>query len=53
MPFLKAIAPGKKSFDFDVNQISYSPARAKAAHEKMVRQHEAEMARYRSEIATK
>jgi lipoprotein-anchoring transpeptidase ErfK/SrfK len=28
-------------------------ARAKAAHEKMVRQHEAEMARYRSEIATK
>ena len=31
VPFLKAIAPGKKSFDFDVNQISYSPARAKAA----------------------
>src|SRR6187431_1839665 len=31
VPFLRAIAPGKKSFDFDVNQISYSPARAKAA----------------------
>jgi len=30
-PFLKAIAPGRKSFDFDVNQISYSPARAKGA----------------------
>jgi polar amino acid transport system substrate-binding protein len=29
-PFNKAIAPGKKSFDFDINQISYTPARAKA-----------------------
>jgi polar amino acid transport system substrate-binding protein len=29
VPFLRAIAPGRKSFDFDVNQISYSPARAK------------------------
>ena len=28
-PFNKAIAPGKKSFDFDINQISYSPQRAK------------------------
>jgi polar amino acid transport system substrate-binding protein len=28
-PFNKAFAPGKKSFDFDINQISYSPARAK------------------------
>jgi polar amino acid transport system substrate-binding protein len=28
-PFNKAIAPGKKSFDFDINQISYTPARAK------------------------
>jgi len=31
VPFLRAIAPGKKSFDFDVNQISYSPQRAKVA----------------------
>jgi polar amino acid transport system substrate-binding protein len=31
VPFLRAIAPGRKSFDFDVNQISYSAARAKAA----------------------
>jgi polar amino acid transport system substrate-binding protein len=30
VPFLKSFAPGKKSFDFDVNQISYSPQRAKA-----------------------
>ena len=30
VPFLKSFAPGKKSFDFDVNQISYSAARAKA-----------------------
>jgi polar amino acid transport system substrate-binding protein len=30
VPFTKAIAPGKKSFDFDINQVSYSPARAKA-----------------------
>ena len=29
-PFAKAIAPGKKSFDFAINQISYTPARAKA-----------------------
>ena len=29
VPFARAYAPGKKSFDFDINQISYSPARAK------------------------
>ena len=29
VPFNKAFAPGKKSFDFDVNQISFTPARAK------------------------
>lgn len=29
-PFNKAIAPGRKSFDFAINQISYTPARAKA-----------------------
>ncbi len=28
-PFAKAIAPGRKAFDFAINQISYSPARAK------------------------
>jgi polar amino acid transport system substrate-binding protein len=28
-PFTKSYAPGKKSFDFDINQISYTPARAK------------------------
>ena len=28
-PFNKAIAPGKKSFDFAINQVSYSPQRAK------------------------
>src|ERR1051326_7570166 len=28
-PFAKSFAPGKKSFDFDINQISYEPARAK------------------------
>jgi polar amino acid transport system substrate-binding protein len=28
-PFNKAFAPGKKRFDFDINQISYTPARAK------------------------
>src|SRR5690242_653678 len=28
-PFNKAFAPGKKSFDFDINEISYTPARAK------------------------
>jgi polar amino acid transport system substrate-binding protein len=29
VPFNRAYAPGSKSFDVDVNQISYSPARAK------------------------
>jgi polar amino acid transport system substrate-binding protein len=29
VPFNKSYAPGKKSFDFDINQISYTPARAK------------------------
>jgi len=29
VPFNRSYAPGKKSFDFDINQISYSPARAK------------------------
>jgi polar amino acid transport system substrate-binding protein len=29
VPFNKAFAPGKKPFDFDINQISYTPARAK------------------------
>ncbi len=28
-PFNKAFAPGPKSFDFDINQISYTAARAK------------------------
>jgi polar amino acid transport system substrate-binding protein len=28
-PFNKSFAPGKKAFDFDINQISYTPARAK------------------------
>src|ERR1700704_6532444 len=28
-PFNKAFAPGPKAFDFDVNQISFTPARAK------------------------
>jgi polar amino acid transport system substrate-binding protein len=28
-PFNKAIAPGKKAFDFAINQVSYSPQRAK------------------------
>ena len=28
-PFNKAIAPGKKGFDFAINQVSYSPQRAK------------------------
>jgi polar amino acid transport system substrate-binding protein len=28
-PFAKSFAPGKKQFDFDINQISYTPARAK------------------------
>jgi polar amino acid transport system substrate-binding protein len=30
VPFNNAFAPGKKKFDFDVNQISFTPARAKA-----------------------
>jgi len=29
VPFAKSYAPGKKSFDFDINEISYTPARAK------------------------
>jgi polar amino acid transport system substrate-binding protein len=29
VPFSKSFAPGKKSFDFDINQISFTPARAK------------------------
>jgi polar amino acid transport system substrate-binding protein len=29
VPFAKSFAPGKKTFDFDINQISYSAARAK------------------------
>jgi polar amino acid transport system substrate-binding protein len=29
VPFNKAFAPGSKAFDFDINQISYTPARAK------------------------
>jgi polar amino acid transport system substrate-binding protein len=29
VPFTRSFAPGSKSFDFDINQISYSPARAK------------------------
>ena len=30
VPFNKAFAPGRKSFDFDINQISFTSARAKA-----------------------
>ena len=30
VPFNIAFAPGKKKFDFDINQISFNPARAKA-----------------------
>jgi polar amino acid transport system substrate-binding protein len=30
VPFNTAFAPGKKKFDFDINQISYKPERAKA-----------------------
>jgi polar amino acid transport system substrate-binding protein len=30
VPFNTSFAPGKKKFDFDINQISYKPARAKA-----------------------
>jgi polar amino acid transport system substrate-binding protein len=29
VPFDRSFAPGPKSFDFDINQISYTPARAK------------------------
>ncbi len=29
VPFSRSFAPGKKSFDFDINQISYTPERAK------------------------
>jgi polar amino acid transport system substrate-binding protein len=29
VPFNRSFAPGQKSFDFDINQISYTPARAK------------------------
>jgi polar amino acid transport system substrate-binding protein len=29
VPFNKAFAPGSKPFDFDINQISFTPARAK------------------------
>jgi polar amino acid transport system substrate-binding protein len=29
VPFNKAFAPGPKAFDFDINQISYTPQRAK------------------------
>jgi polar amino acid transport system substrate-binding protein len=29
VPFIRSYAPGKKSFDFDINQISFTPARAK------------------------
>jgi polar amino acid transport system substrate-binding protein len=29
VPFNRSYAPGQKSFDFDINQISYTPARAK------------------------
>ena len=35
------------------DRVLINHARAKAEHEKMVRQHEAEMAKYRSEIASK
>ena len=30
MPFSNSFRPGKKTFDFDINQISYNPDRAKA-----------------------
>jgi polar amino acid transport system substrate-binding protein len=29
VPFSRSFAPGKKPFDFDINQISYTPERAK------------------------
>ena len=31
VPFAKSFAPGKKSFDFDITQISFTPQRAKVA----------------------
>ncbi|MEP6910074.1 MAG: ABC transporter substrate-binding protein [Actinomycetota bacterium] len=31
VPFDQSFKPGAKSFDFDINQVSYSPARAKSA----------------------
>jgi len=31
-PFSRSYAPGKKSFDFDINEISYTPARAKVVN---------------------
>jgi polar amino acid transport system substrate-binding protein len=31
VPFTKSYAPGKKSFDFDITQISFTPERAKVA----------------------
>jgi polar amino acid transport system substrate-binding protein len=30
VPFAKSYAPGRKNFDFDINQISFSPERARA-----------------------
>ena len=30
VPFAKSYAPGRKNYDFDINQISYTPERAKA-----------------------
>jgi polar amino acid transport system substrate-binding protein len=30
VPFNTSFAPGKKKFDFDINEISYTPARAKS-----------------------
>jgi len=30
VPFNTAFAPGKKKFDFDINEVSFTPARAKA-----------------------
>jgi polar amino acid transport system substrate-binding protein len=32
VPFARSFAPGKKPFDFDVNEISYTPARAKVVN---------------------
>jgi len=31
VPFANSYAPGPKSFDFDINQVSYTPERAQAA----------------------